>query len=93
MNGYNFFTDGIQFLKQRDKFPNCLTIRHMLAEKYGAANIPPIVGLCYLGTPRLWVTSSEPMQDILVTKNKFNTKSGFTKVLMGQFMSGSLLFD
>lgn len=46
----------------------------MFIEHLKSEQLPPIIGVVFLGSVRLTITSADVLQDIYINKNAFTTK-------------------
>lgn len=64
----------------------------MFRSQFNTDNLPPIIGLSFLGVPVLIIAGCDPLQDIYVNKNQFNTKHPDGARMWAKLMPKSLLF-
>lgn len=90
VNGWNYFADALMIKDVIEAEPTGFNLTKRLKQKLGTDQLPPIVGICFLGMPYLHITTCQPLQDLFVNKNSHITKHPAStdqfKFLMNQSM-------
>ncbi len=71
---FNLFSDILKVVAIIKKHPHAFSWYRMYLGTFDALKIPPVIGINFLGTVTLAITSSDLLQDLYVNKNAGITK-------------------
>ena len=91
ISGFNFFTDIMKMVKFIETKPYGFNMFSFKQDAMGQKVLPPVVGMCFFGEPRLFFNNHECLQDFYINQNSKATKSKSAAAVFLQLFGKSIL--